>query len=602
MGRQICWRTRIGMAVLAAACLSLGSVTAQRSSASLLHVMKPAAYIVSQGHSGVSACTDHVCYTPAVIKQAYDFPPNLDGSGQTIVVVVAYGSPTIGDDLAQFDSTFGIPSPPSFNIVTGTGAGGVGSGATFGWAVETSAEVEYAHAMAPGAAIVLVVSPTDDANDVLATEQQLLPQYPGAIVSQSFGDDETDPSAQSVFADLHVLYASLAANGETLLASAGDFGASDGGPQPVAAFPASDPLVTGVGGTEGDPYPGGLVRDHGRYGNEQVWNESDSFGAATGGAPSVLFPAPSYQAGLTGNAARTVPDVSYDAAINGGVQVYFSGLGGFITFGGTSAGVPQWAGILALADQARASAGKGPLAAANAALYAVAQNDHSYRHDFHDIVKGNNSLAGLPGFSAGPGYDLATGLGTPDVARLVNDLTTASTPPAPKPTDVTCTNQQLTGTYHDVTVSKGAWCDLSGATVLHDVHASQASGLGITNSSIAHDVSADHVSGTGDPSHAGANVICGSTIAHDLNVHDSGPATPWAIGGTGCANGIGHDLNFANNSPGGDLSANTVAHDLNCEGNGSVTDASGTNSVGHDASGQCAALAGSLAQSQLKTS
>jgi subtilase family serine protease len=587
-----------------ATCFALsGSVATKRGSSATNHIMRPGGYIVPQGQKGLSACPPpKVCYTPSTLQQVYDFPSSLNGAGQTIVVVVAYGSPSISSDLTQFDSTYGIPAPPSFTTVTGKGAGGTGSGATIFWAVETSASVEWAHAMAPGASIVLVVSPTDDTSDISETEQELLPNYPGAVVAQPFGDDETDPTAQGVFKDLHALYEGLAADGESLVASAGDFGATDGGPDPVAAFPASDPLVTGIGGTEGDPYPGGLVRNRGRYGNEQVWNESDTFGAATGGAPSILFPAPAYQAGVTGNDARTVPDVAYNAAINGGIQVYVSGLGGFITFGGTSAGVPQWAAILALANQARAAAGTGPLGPGNPALYAIAQNDRSYRNDFHDIRKGDNSLGpGMPGFSADSGYDLATGLGTPDVARLVNDLTNVSVPPQPKPQNVTCANQQLTGTYKDVTVSKGAWCDLAGATVLHDLHASQASGLGITNSSIAHDVEADHLTGTGDPSHPGTNVICGSTIAHDLNVHDSGAATPWAIGGSSCANVIGHDLHFTNNPTGGDISSNTIQHDLDCHDDGPLTDTGGANLVGHNAGGQCAALATALGSSHLKT-
>jgi subtilase family serine protease len=208
-----------------------------------------------------------------------------------------------------------------------------------------------------------------------------------------------------------------------VVAGAGDFGATDGGPTPVAAYPASDPLTTGVGGTEGNPYPGGLLKPNGTYGNEQVWNESDTFGAASGGAPSVLFDAPGYQQGVTGSSSRTVPDVAYNAAINGGILVFFAPFG-FITFGGTSAGAPQWAAIFALADEARAAAGEGPLGAANQALYAIAQ-DRKSRRDFHDITVGTNALGPLPGFQAAPGYDLATGLGTPDVDNLIHDLVRA---------------------------------------------------------------------------------------------------------------------------------------------------------------------------------
>jgi subtilase family serine protease len=359
--------------------------------------MRPAGFIW-QGHASTTACAPDTCYSPALLQQAYDFPRKLDGSGQTILIVVLCGgSPTISDDLATFDSAFGIPAPPSLTTVPDNVTPNCDPDSENIWGAETSASVEYAHALAPGAAIVLVVSPSDDVGDVVATEQQFLPQYPGAIVSQSFGDDETDPTAQDAFAALHDVYAAATSAGGTILASAGDFGATDGGPVPVASYPASDPLVTGVGGTEGDPYPGGLLKKDGKYGNEQVWNESDTVGAATGGAPSGLYDTPDYQTGLTGVDGRAVPDVAYNAAVGSPILVYFGGWG--------------------------FSAGKDPLGAANTSLYAIARNNGSYHRDFHDIRNGNNSLGdGMPGFNAGPGYDLATGLGTPDVANLIRDL------------------------------------------------------------------------------------------------------------------------------------------------------------------------------------
>ena len=297
-------------------------------------------YVVAQGGKGAKSAPlcalPKVCYSPALLQQAYDFPTGRwapTGAGQTIVIVMPYGSPTIADDLATFDSTFNVAPPKSFSVVTATGAGGVGSDDLITWGVETSASVEYAHAMAPGANIVLAVSPTDDVVDVAATEAELLPQYPGAIVAQSFGDDETDPTAQDAFQQLHDIYTAATTLGGTILASSGDFGATDGYDDPVASYPASDPLVTGVGGTEGNPYPGGLLGKHG-YGGEQVWNESEMFTARPpGGAPSILFDSPAYQHGLTGYDVRTVPDVTYNAAINGGIRVYYAPLG-FITFGG----------------------------------------------------------------------------------------------------------------------------------------------------------------------------------------------------------------------------------------------------------------------------
>jgi subtilase family serine protease len=153
------------------------------------------------------------------------------------------------------------------------------------------------------------------------------------------------------------------------------------------------------------------------YGGEQVWNEP-GFVAATGGAPSLLVGVPSYQSGL-GLTARG-PDVSYNAAIDGGVLVVESPYLYFV--GGTSAGSPQWAGIAALANQARALASKGPIGDLNPVLYSI-YHSASYASDFHDITVGNDQLVGSSvGYPAGPRYDLASGLGTPNVANLVADL------------------------------------------------------------------------------------------------------------------------------------------------------------------------------------
>ncbi len=377
------------------------------------------------------------CNGPYDLAQAYDFPANLDGSGQTIVIVDAYGSPSIRTDLAFFDAYFGIAAPPSFKIINAAGTGVTGSGALFSWQIETSLDIEYAHAMAPGANIVLAVAATDNNYDINAAEAQVFPQFPGAIVSQSFGDWETDTTAGTSFADEHRIFMAAVRSGDTLLASAGDAGATwtqyTGTKSPaLASYPASDPLVTGVGGTQGSPYPGGLEVS-GHYGGEATWNEPQ-FNVATGGAPSLLFRAPSWQRPVTGYKTRTVPDVAYNAAVEGGVEVVFGAnpkTGHFhITLvGGTSCGSPQWAAIFALANQARALEGHDSLGVANATLYKLGERQmRSPEHGdgelavFHDIVAGNNALDSTVGFAAGPGYDLATGWGTPDVANLVAAL------------------------------------------------------------------------------------------------------------------------------------------------------------------------------------
>ena len=358
------------------------------------------------------------------------------------MIVDAYGSPTIQNDLATFDSAFGIAPPPSFTIFCPAACPPFNPNdkehGVIGWSQETSLDVEYAHAMAPGANIVLVVPPSSSGDSVNVAEAAAIKKYPGSIMSQSFGSGEfliTGNRAQIIQA--HKNYEDAQNAGITVLASAGDSGAANSsmlgskviiGSEANASFPASDPLVTGVGGTEGLPYPGGLANCStttctGFYGGEQVWNEP-IFGAAGSGAPSLLFATPAYQTGLGLN-SRGTPDISYNAAIDGGVLVYWSAVPseeGFYIFGGTSTGSPQWAAIIALADQLSSEHHTGPLGFINPALYRLAESS-AYMSDFHDITVGNNILAGTSvGFSAAPDWDDATGWGTPNVSNLIRDL------------------------------------------------------------------------------------------------------------------------------------------------------------------------------------
>lgn len=371
-------------------------------------------------------CGPLACYYPPFLKEAYDFPAGKDaptGAGQTIVVVTAYGSPTIAADLAQFDQEDGIPAPPSFTVLQqqAPAAGVAIPEAVQGWMLETSLDVEYAHAMAPGANVVLAVAATDDARDFVQVMREVLPSYPGSIVTQSFGVDEAqiadDPASANA---LQQVYADHIATYGTVLASAGDFGAG-------ASFPASSPLVVAVGGTEGGQYPDGLWKN-GHYGSEEVWNEPFLPGA-TGGGPSAIFAAPPWQSGLTGGSMRGTPDVAYNAAVNGGVVIVIGHL--HTVMGGTSAATPQWAAIVALANELRGRQALLPLGQATPQLYAIGSAGGDYQPDFHDITSGNNALFGdptqMPGFTASTGWDFATGLGTPDVAKLVRDLAAADT-------------------------------------------------------------------------------------------------------------------------------------------------------------------------------
>jgi subtilase family serine protease len=414
-----------------------------------------------------------VCYSPKFVKKAYEYPSiaTLDGSGQTIVIVDAFGSPTIASDLALFDAVFGIPAPPSFTIFCGDSPTPFDTSTcphvninvnsfhdVFGWTIETSLDVQYAHAMAPGANIVLDVASTSSGNAINAAETAAIAAFPGAIFSQSFGIPESFLIANNGQVNqAEANYANGVAVGDTFFASAGDTGATFGTTTAQANYPESSFFNTGVTGTQGLPYnatgtlepcptstpfscTSGLSAYHGPcvlgrtvppncipdgYGGEQVWNEP-SFGAATGGAQSLLFGVPSYQSGL-GLTSRG-PDVAYNAAIDGGVLVVYGGFGSPVLFivGGTSAGSPQWAGIAALANEARANLGKGPIGGnLNAVLYSIYHSSR-YATDFHDITVGNDQLVGTPvGFSAGPGYDVASGIGSPIVDQLIVDIAAA---------------------------------------------------------------------------------------------------------------------------------------------------------------------------------
>lgn len=379
------------------------------------------------------------CYTPAEIRTAFDVPDSLTGAGQTIVIVDAFGSPTIASDLHVFDQAFGLPDP-QLNIFypTGKPTFNANSGNEVGWAFETTLDVEWAHAIAPAATIDLVVGtnygcPNCVSNALNEAQQYAVDNHLGNVMSLSFGVPEAvipNGASNPQLRQADQIYEAAKAAGITVVAADGDSGAGFGfGTPPSPSFPASDPSVLSVGGTDL------FTTNNGAYRSETVWNDfapslcpyGCSIGpfGATGGAPSSIFPAPSYQQGLTGFSMRTTSDVSYNGSVYTGVLVYVGFFehaadNGYYVFGGTSAGAPQWAAITALADQAAGHA----LGFLNPSLYAILGDAKAYASDFHDVTVGNNEVPFPgPGFNAGPGYDLPTGLGTPDAAHLISTLT-----------------------------------------------------------------------------------------------------------------------------------------------------------------------------------
>jgi subtilase family serine protease len=264
-------------------------------------------------------------------------------------------------------------------------------------------------------------------SDLHAAEAFAVANHLGNVMSMSFGIAEPaipGGAHNHLLQHADSIFQQARAQRITMIASTGDTGATSGSSAtPTAAFPASDPLVTSVGGTSL------FISDTGAYERETVWNDSVAslcpfncpFGIlpfATGGAPSAAFKTPSYQHGVTGLPSRAVADVSYNAGIYTAVLVYMSYNGpGLYFVGGTSAGAPQWAGIVALANQA---AGR-PLGFINTALYNIAKGP-SYHLAFHDVTIGNDGLLGGASESAKPGYDMPTGLGSPNVRNLIAAL------------------------------------------------------------------------------------------------------------------------------------------------------------------------------------
>ena len=327
-------------------------------------------------------------YSPTQIKTAYGFsqlPTTNQGAGQTIYIIDAYDDPTISSDLSYFSSYFGLPQmdgkngDPTFTKATPQGSPKTNSG----WALEISLDVEWAHAIAPQANITLVEAASNSNTNLYGAVDYAV-NSGAKIVSMSFGGGD---SSGELSLDSH-----FAIPGVSFVASAGDSGG-------VVEYPSASPYVLSVGGTT---LP--------LSGTETAWSSG-------GGGPSAYESKPNYQVvyGVPGT-TRGTPDVSYDADPNTGVSVYdstrYNGQKGWFQVGGTSAGAPQWAALIALADQGRST----PLTTADLTSrteYNAATGSTTYASNYVDIISGNN------GYPAGTGYDYATGVGSPRAQNLV---------------------------------------------------------------------------------------------------------------------------------------------------------------------------------------
>ena len=378
--------------------------------------------------------------TPAQLRSAYGIdqinftgPGGTtvagDGSGQTIAIVEEGVDPTLAADLTTFDQFFGIPAPPSLDIVDQNGV----TTQNLDIVGEASLDVEWAHAVAPGASIV-VYNAVYEPNNSTASVQNLLEAMkqastlPGvSVVTLSYGIPESSLAAARL--NETSLDSYFTTPGVTFLAAAGDSGIyASGTNQVVANYPAASPDVVSVGGTSividsaGD-YPG--IGTSG----EVAWGDGTQSGinGGGGGGLSSVESEPAWQTGVVPTSvdpsgARALPDVSMDSGSAQEYDVFTSTLSGssvsasavgWLGDAGTSAASPIWAGLIAIADQGRALDGGSPLTGDTQTLPALYSLPSS---DFHDIVSGNN------GDPARPGYDLASGLGTPVANLLVPAL------------------------------------------------------------------------------------------------------------------------------------------------------------------------------------
>lgn len=395
------------------------------------------------------------CYSPIQVQRAYQVPAllrrGITGKGQTIVIVDSFGSPTVRHDLQVFDTAFHLPPPPALTVIQPAGRVPPyrATSNREGWAGETDLDVEYAHAMAPGAKILLVETPTSENEgttgfpQIVRAEEYVINHHLGGVISQSFSaTEQTFPGPHALLA-LRGAYLDAARRGVTVLAAAGDSGAADVEfnqvtyyLHPVTSWPDSDPLVTGVGGTQLRLSAAGA-----HIAPDRVWN--DTYNVATnvflsgdrgpnplagGGGRSVIFGRPGYQNGVRAVVAarRGVPDISMSAACNGSVVEFQSFQGqqpGWYPTCGTSEATPLFAGIVALAGQVAGH----PLGLINPRLYQLSAH---HAPGIVDIVNGGSTVSfhqggGLHlvrGFAAVPGYDLASGVGTIDAARFVYEL------------------------------------------------------------------------------------------------------------------------------------------------------------------------------------
>jgi subtilase family serine protease len=388
-------------------------------------------------------------YTADQIASAYGFSglygAGDEGQGQTIALYEL--EPDDPADIAAFQQCYGTHTSVSYVPVDGGAGSGAGSG-------EAALDIEAVIGLAPKASILVYQAPNSASNGPGAGPYDdfsaIISQDRAQVISSSWGGCESVEGAADAHAE-ETLFEEAAAQGQTIVSASGDDGSEDCFGPPATGDslatelavddPSSDPFVTGVGGTS--------LTALGPRPTETTWNNGDNFVAATleispgagGGGISSLWPMPAYQSNAPAalrlpegsgdcgaSRCREVPDVSADADPTTGYMIYWNGSdsmsgepAGWQGIGGTSLAAPIWAAVLALANASQFCDGTA-LGFVNPGLYAAAAN--AYPADFNDITTGNNDFTGTNDnqYPAGPGYDLATGLGSPNASSLAPTL------------------------------------------------------------------------------------------------------------------------------------------------------------------------------------
>ncbi|MGI9057962.1 MAG: protease pro-enzyme activation domain-containing protein [Ktedonobacteraceae bacterium] len=388
-------------------------------------------------------------YTPANLVGAYDAAPlqqaGVLGNNQTVAVFELDGYQS--SDITQYLQTYNLGTPNISNVLVDGTTGSAGAGA-----IEVELDMEVVAAMAPKANQIVYEGPnsTQGVND---TYNKIVTDNKAQVATTSWGECETASGAAEL-QTLDTIFKQGAAQGIAIYAASGDSGAYDCNDTSLAVdSPAGDPNITAVGGTN-------LQLSGSAYGSESVWsNPTDTQrspqGSGGGGGLSSTFAQASWQTGpgvknQYSNGKREVPDVSADADPATGYSVYCTvsasgcSSSGWIVVGGTSAAAPLWAGSTATINEYLQKQGKSRMGFANTALYGLFNGQQPFP-PFHDVTSGNNLF-----YPAATGYDMASGIGSPDIYNIARDIAGGSVPnPTPTPSPTTTSTPGPTATPTD---------------------------------------------------------------------------------------------------------------------------------------------------------